>query len=197
MLTLDQLLLPSKDILADRIKQVLDDERVEVRAGGTGTFAALGLRMMAGSLAGHVEKLLEISIGDVLAGAWNTSGTLRTHLEKSANAPGKEFFLQLAEHKITSEHHPYISVMKDGVEVRQVPFEVDLELVLQGAVLRLMDGAIQEVQVGRVKGKGSVKCWGATVVAKEIQPVAIPGTLKIAGTRAAAWMPAGRAKRAS
>ena len=122
---------------------------------------------------------------------------VREHLEKSAHSTGKEVFLQLAEHKVVSTHRPHVSLMKDGAEIARVEFEVAIELALQGAGLRLLDGAIQDVQTGRVKGKGTVKCFGAVIVEKEIQPKATPGTLKIAGTRAASWMPDRPVRRAS
>ena len=58
---------------------------------------------------------------------------------------------------------------------RKVPFEASIELVLQGVVLRLRDGAVQDIQTGRVKGKAVLKCFGAVVLRKEIEPTAIPG----------------------
>jgi hypothetical protein len=90
-----------------------------------------------------------------------------------------------------------VALMKDGTEIARVEFEASIELVLQGAVLRILDGAIQDVQTGRVKGKGVVKCLGAIIVQKEIEQTAIPGTLKISGTRAAAWVPSRPVRRAS
>ena len=36
--------------------------------------------------------------------------------------------------------------MKDGHELARLPFSVSVEIVLQGAVLRILDGASQEIQ---------------------------------------------------
>ena len=197
MLPLVDLLMPDEQELTERIKDALAKRHQAVVVGGTDTFAAFGLRALSGAVGRSLKSMLQIDLSDIFVTAWNKSGTLRQHLEKSAHSPGKEIFLQLAEHKIASTHRPHVSLMKDGAEIARVEFEAVLELVLQGAVLRLLDGAIQDVQTGKVKGKGSVKCFGAVIVEKEIQPTAIPGTLKISGTRAASWVPSRPARRAS
>jgi len=150
-----------------------------VKAGGIGRLPMLGWQMLPGAVARHLAGLLDIGLGDILVGAWNTSHALGQQLEKSAKSPGKDIFLQLAEHKITSKHEPYLALLKDGQEVGRLPFSVSVELVLQGAVLRIRDGAIQEIQTGRIKGKGTVKCGGAILVEKELQPISVPGTLPV------------------
>jgi hypothetical protein len=197
VLPLVDLIMPNEEEATERIREAMSRRHLAIAAGGTETLAAFGLRAMAGAVARNLKPLLQIDLADIFVAAWNKSGTLRQHLEKSAHSPGKEIFLQLAEHKIVSTHHPHVSLMKDGAEIARVEFEVAIELMLQGAVLRLLDGAIQDVQTGRVKGKGTVKCFGAVIVEKEIQQTAIPGTLKIAGTRAASWMPDRPVRRAS
>ena len=197
MLPLVDLIMADEEEVTERIREAMSRRHLTIAAGGTETLAAFGLRAMSGALARNLKPLLQIDLADIFVAAWNKSGTLRQHLDKSAHSPGKEIFLQLAEHKIVSTHRPHVSLMKDGAELTRVEFEVAIELGLQGAVLRLLDGAIQDVQTGRVKGKGTVKCFGAVIVEKEIQPTAIPGTVKIAGTRAASWMPDRPVRRAS
>jgi len=197
VLPLVDLLLPDEEELSERLKEAMAKKNLAIATTGTETLAAFGLRAMSGALARNLKSVLQIDLSDIFVTAWNKSGTLRQHLEKSAHSPGKEIFLQLAEHKIASTHRPHVALMKDGAEIARIEFEAAIELVLQGAVLRLLDGAIQDVQTGRVKGKGWVKCFGAVIVEKEIQPHAIPGTLKISGTKAASWMPERPVRRAS
>ncbi|MET1082368.1 MAG: hypothetical protein ABWY12_04840, partial [Burkholderiales bacterium] len=74
---------------------------------------------------------------------------------------------------------------------------LSLELVLQGAVLRIRDGEIKEIETSRIKGKGSLKCAGATLIDKELQPISLPGTLTV-GLKVATPSPApDRLSRAS
>src|SRR4029453_297844 len=153
--------MPNEEEATERIREAMSRRHLAIGAGGTEPRAAFGRRAMAGAVARSLKPLLQIDLADIFVAAWNKSGTLRQHLEKSAHSPGKEIFLQLAEHKIVSTHRPHVSLMKDGAEIARVEFEAAIELVLQGAVLRLLDGAIQDVQTGRVKGKGVGKCLGA------------------------------------
>jgi hypothetical protein len=178
MVTLSQFFLPAPD-LSTRMADALADEGVVVQAGGIGQFSKSGWRLLSGAAARQLAGLLDIGFVDVLVGAWNKSYALGQQLDKSANSPGKDFFLQLAEHKVTSKHEPYLALLKDGQEIGRLPFSVSLELVLQGAVLRIRDGAIQEVETGRIKGKGTVKCGGAILIEKEMQPISVPGTLAV------------------
>jgi hypothetical protein len=179
VLTLSSLLLPPEAELAASITRALDDDGVSMAAGGGPHLSVSAFRLMAGALAQQLPGLLNIGLADVFVGAWNKSVAVRQQIDKSAKAPGKDQFLQLAEHKITSTHKPYVALMKGGRELARVPFEVSVEIVMQGAMLRILDGAIQEIQTGRVKGKGTVKCAGAILVDKEIQPVQIPGTIAV------------------
>jgi len=195
MPTISSLLLPPEAELGVRIKKALDDEGLAVSAGGGPSLSMSGLRLMSGTLARHLAGVLDIGLADVLVGAWNKAFAVRQQIEKSAKSPGKELFLQLAEHKITSAHKPYVALMKDGQELGRLPFSVSVEIVLQGAVLRILDGAIQEIQTGRVKGKGIVKCGGAILVEKEIEPVEIPGTISVPPARTVSALFHARAER--
>jgi hypothetical protein len=181
MVTLSQFFLPAPD-LATRMADALADEGVVVQAGGVKAphiFGGPGWRMLSSAAVQHIAGLLDISFVNVLVGAWNKSFAVGQQIEKSLKSPGKDLFLQLAEHKITSKHEPHLALLKDGQEIGRLPFSVSLELVLQGAVLRIRDGEIKEIETSRVKGKGSLKCAGATLIDKELQPISLPGTLAV------------------
>ena len=189
------LFMPDEEVLAASIKEALAKRHLSLTTGES--LPAFGVGAISQSLARHVRALFPNDVAQLFLAAWNNSVTLRQYLEKSAQSPGKEMFLQLSEHRIESKHEPHVALMKDGAEIAKVPFEASIELVLQGVVLRLRDGAVQEIQTGRVKGKAVLKCFGALVLRKEIDPTAIPGTIRIEGTRAAEWMPARPVRRAS
>ena len=46
-------------------------------------------------------------------------------------------------------------------------------------MLRIRDGAVREVQMGQIKGKGAVKLAGATLIEKQLSPVKVPGTFEV------------------
>jgi hypothetical protein len=196
MVTLNELLLPAADDLTDRIKEALASNGIGIEGGGVKN-PILGWRMMPAAIARHLPALLDIGFGDILVGAWNKSFALRQQIEKSLKTPGKEIFVQLSEHKITSTHKPYIALMKNGQEIGRLPFTVSIEIILQGAVVRILDGAVQEIQTGKVKGKGTVKCFEAILAQKELTGVSIPGTIQVSGTAASTFFSPRSTRRAS
>ena len=183
MLPLVDLFLPDEEVLEASIKDALAKKGLSLTTDGS--LASFGAGALAKSLGPQVRALFPNDITQVFLGAWNNSVTLRQYLDRSAQSPGKESFLQLSEHKIVSNHQPHVALMKDGVEIGKIPFDASIELVLQGVVLRLRDGKVQDVQTGRVKGKAVLKCFGAVILRKEIEQMAIPGTIRIEPPRAA------------
>jgi len=179
MPTLNDFFLPSEAEVARRLAKALADGTIGATVGGVAGPSALAWRMLPRVVAGHLGQLLDIGIGDILVGAWNKSRTLRQYLSKSAQSPGKETFLELAEHKVTSKHTPHVALLRNGQEVARLPFSVDVEIALQGAVLKILDGAIKEIQAGQVKGKGSVRCGGALLVERQLQPLKLPVTMPV------------------
>ena len=176
MVTLNQFFLDGHADLTAQIKTALAEQHLDVTGGSGGMLA---WRMMPKAIASQLSSLLNIGFDDILVGAWNKSYALRQQLQKSAKSPEKDFFLELVEHTIKSTRDPYIALLKNGQEVGRLPFSISVELVLQGAVLRIRDGAVREVQVGRVKCKGVVELAGATLIKKELAPVNVPGTFEV------------------
>lgn len=173
MITVSQFLLPTPATLAAAMAEAIAEEGVGAQAG------LPGLRMLPGAAARHLAGMLDISMLDVFLGAWTKAHALRKQLQKSAASPGKDFFLQLAEHEIASKHEPYLALVKDGQELGRVTFSVSLEIVIQAAMLRIRDGSIQEIEVGRVKGKGAVKCGKVKILEKEFASISMPGSIAI------------------
>ena len=178
MMSLSQFLLPTPTALADVMADALAKEGIGLQPG------LPGLGMLPGAVARHLADMLDISMLDVFLGAWTKAYALRKELEKSVSAPGKDFFLQLAEHEIASKHEPYLALLKDGAEIGRLKFSVSLEIVVQAAMLRIRDGAIQEIEAGRVKGKGTVKCGRVKILEKALEPISLPGSIAV-GPRAA------------
>jgi hypothetical protein len=178
MMTLSQLLLPAPADLSARVADALADENVVLQGGGI-AFPAGGWRLLPAAVGRHLAGLLDVGILDILVGGWNKSHELGAQLEKSRSSPDKDFFLPLAEHKIASKHHPYLALHKDGQEIGRLPFTVSLELVLQGAVLRIRNGTIHDAESGQIKGKGSIRCGGAIIVEKDLKAISLPGTMPV------------------
>ncbi len=180
MMTLDDLFGFATMDLSSRIKSALPDGAFCVKVRGIENLAISRWQAFPTMAAQHLGKLFDIGMGDILAGAWNKARSIRQSLEKSKKSPGKEILLELAEHKITSKHEPSLAILRNGVQVASLKFFLNLELTIQGAVLRILDGEIRGMQVGQIKGKGTLKAGSAILVEKELGPVEIPGTMALA-----------------
>jgi hypothetical protein len=178
MVTLNQFFLEGRTDLTAQIKRAIASGEAAGKSEGA---SLLKWPMMPKAIAGELAALLSIPLEDILATAWNKGYALRKQLQKSAATPDKDLFLSLVEHKITSKHEPYIALLKNGQEAGRITFTVSVELVLQGAVLRLRDGKVREVQTGQIKAKGHVKLYGATLIEKELAPINVPGTFEVGG----------------
>jgi len=176
MVSLSEFFLDGQTDLTGHIRRALAKKDV---AGHAGAAAMLTWRLMPEAIGEQLAVLLNIPLSDILRGAWNKGYALRQQLQKSAKTPDKDLFVQLVEHKVTSTHEPYVALLRNGQEVGRLTFTISVELVLQGAVLRIRDGKVREVQTGQIKGKGSVKLYGATVIEKELAPINVPGTFEI------------------
>ena len=98
MLPLVDLFMPDEEVLAASIKEALAKRHLSLTTGES--LPAFGVGAVSQSLARHVRALFPNDVAQLFLGAWNNSVTLRQYLEKSAQSPGKEMFLQLSEHKI-------------------------------------------------------------------------------------------------
>jgi len=176
MVSLSEFFLDGHTDLTGTIRRALAKKDV---AGHAGAAAMLSWRLMPEAIAEQLAVLLNIPLSDILRNAWNKGYALRQELQKSAKTPDKDLFLQLVEHKVTSTHEPYVALLRNGQEVGRLTFSISVELVLQGAVLRLRDGRVREVQAGKIKSKGSVKLYGATLIEKELTTLTVPGTFEV------------------
>jgi hypothetical protein len=143
--------------------------------GGAADVRMLKWPVFSSAVSRHIGELLDVGIPDVLANAWNKSAALREHFEKSRQSPGESFLLPLAEHTIESEHTPSIEVLKNGKPVAKLVFTARVALTVEGAVLRIQNGEIRDIQTGQVRGSGTLKCGGAVLVEKETQAIPLPG----------------------
>jgi hypothetical protein len=181
MKTLNEFFLPRPADFSERLTRALDDrdalEPFDEKVPSSKI--SVMLRMMPGKVEEYLHEMLQVDLVDVLAGGWNKAREIRKQLEKSASAPGKDFFVQLAEHKISSAHRPVLELSTAGKKVARLPFPTSLELELRGIVLHIRDGAIQRVQTGRLLGKGVVKCGKAVLVERELKTIDMVGSFDL------------------
>jgi hypothetical protein len=129
------------------------------------------------SICEKVLDLLDVSLIDVLVGAWAKHREIMKQLRASATDPTRTLLVHLGRHSITSNHRPSIEVRLEGHVVADVAFPVEVEFELSALVLILRGGTVREIRTGEIKGKGTVKLEHAVIMKRELAPIRLPGTI--------------------
>ncbi len=132
----------------------------------------------APELTEKVDDLLNIKVPGILIEGWKKEEDLQKTLKESSASPDETFYLELFEHTIKSEHHPYIEIMIKGVSVKKIEFLVSISFNLKGIVLKIKEGVIKEIQAGNCEIEGEFDYQDLTLAKKKLSPIKLPGTIQ-------------------
>jgi hypothetical protein len=115
---------------------------------------ALGLvaqttREAAGDqVAAVADGVLALDLGDLVVAGWRKQGQLAAAAERTAANPGTSELVELATHRVSSVHHPYVELLVNDVRVTTVTFELDLEFEVKALVATVRDGHLVSLHSG-------------------------------------------------
>lgn len=119
-----------------------------------------------------IGELFNIPLPDLLVASWKKADALQGLLDESRKNPEQVMFLELAEHVLRSEYHPYIEIRVAGVPLpKKIEFTVRLSAGLKGVILRIKGGAIAEIQMGSCEVEGKVQYAELTIADKKVGPI--------------------------
>ncbi|MFQ5708657.1 MAG: hypothetical protein ACE5HO_14475 [bacterium] len=127
----------------------------------------------------QVHDLLDIDLATILARAWSQHRALQDYLDQKKYPPGESVLVPLLEHTIISEHAPSLEPTINDLPLGEITFNVNLELKLQGAVLKIQDGKIKQFSIGSCQGKGSVKYAEFPILEQESSEWPLGGTIDL------------------
>ena len=123
-------------------------------------------------LASKVGELFNVQLPDLLILSWKKATQLQEALEESRRSPEQVIVLNLAEHVITNEYHPYIEIRIAGVpSPKKIEFTVQIVTTLKGINLKIQAGTITEIQAGSCDFEGKVKDQDLTLAEKKAGPL--------------------------
>ena len=140
---------------------------------------ALDGNVLTDQVAGKVLELLDVTLGDVFAGLWNTYRTLKQYTDREKYPPDKTVIAALAKHSVRSHYEPYIDVSLNGQPIGRLTCEVDLEITLEALQLEIKDARIMRVLGGTYSGKGTIAMGGAVLVETPFPSRPLPGALDL------------------
>jgi hypothetical protein len=127
-------------------------------------------------LASKIVELFDVELPDLFVSSWKKVGELKEVLEESRKSPEEVIVLDLTEHEITNEYHPYIEIRIAGMPLpKKIEFKVQIATALKGINLKIQAGKITEIQAGSCDFEGKVKYEDLTIAAKKVGPIELPG----------------------
>lgn len=180
-LTLSQFFsLQDKEVSPDRLSAIESGEQVSAVKGLVlKQTKGVGWGVIKDEIFKKLGDLLEIGIPDILVAAWNKYQILLKYLDREKYPPNESFLVPLAEHCITSEHHPYVEILVNDQPVGKIGFDITVALTLEGIILKIQDGKIKEIFTSTCKGKGTISCENKVILEKKSESVPLPGTIDL------------------
>lgn len=164
-----------QDAMASNTRELGVGELVGKAVGG---LAAAGRDAVCDEVGRAADSLLELDISDVLATAWRKHADLRAAGRRTVENLGSEEIVELATHKITSTHRPYVDVFVDDVEITKVELELTLTFVLHGVLAVVWRGWLVKLRAGTCDVTAELTCEGVRL-ARRSTSFSVPGTIRV------------------
>ncbi len=147
--------------------------------------AVTGRRLSAGvhkalqhELSAAGANLLDLDVVDILVCAWKKHFDLVAAARRTTMVPGSSEVVELATHRVTSVHRPYIDLVMEDVRVGRVQLELQLIFVVRGLLAVVRDGALVAVRGGDCNVKASLAIEGLPVASRE-KTFDLPGRVNL------------------
>ena len=177
--TLQDVFLPSVNgqerLSADQVKHI--------EAGLRKEFHGVTWTASMPDVISKIGELLDIPISEVFVDSWKKALAIQKALDDSKAAPRDVLYVDLAEHTISSTHHPYISVHIARLPPKDIKLTVVVSFVLTGFTLTIQRGEIQNIRTGSCEVEGTLEFLGVQIK-KNPQRFDLPGAISIRGDAA-------------
>ena len=132
-------------------------------------------------LASKITELFNVELPELFVSSWKKVKELQEALEESKQSPDEVIVLELTEHEITNEYHPYIEIRIAGMPLpKKIEFKVQVATALKGINLKIQAGKITEIQAGSCNFEGKLKYQDLTLAEKKVGPIELLGVSTIA-----------------
>jgi hypothetical protein len=123
-------------------------------------------------VASKISELFNVEMPELFVSSWKKAKELQEALEESKESPDEVIVLELTEHEITNEYHPYIEIRIAGMPLpKKIEFKVQIVTALKGINLKIQAGTITEIQAGSCDFEGKIKYEDLTIAEKKLGPI--------------------------
>jgi hypothetical protein len=136
--------------------------------------------------------LLNINLVDLLLEGWRQYRDLTSAAQRTLASPGRSEVVRLAEHRVTAEQQPQVSVLVNGQQATTIRFRVSIVLDISALLATIKAGLLVAVHAGRCDISVTLAIDDVEVATKQAR-LELPGAIECTpGIRllSAVWYPA-------
>jgi len=126
-----------------------------------------------------IGELLDIKVLSIFISSWKKSEEIKKILDESVASPDEKFEINLSEHKIESDHKPYIEVMFKNMSLYKIEFDLNLSFTLHGFILKIQNGNIYGIDPGVCNAQGTLSWEKIKLLEKKLEPIKLPGAIHL------------------
>jgi hypothetical protein len=132
----------------------------------------------AEKVAGTLDTLLAVSLGEVVATAFNAYRRYGEYADEKRYPHGKDYEVEEGKFSIESEHTPHVELKVTGLPPQRLEFPVTLALEFSAARLVIRDGKFMALKAGSCIASGKVCCEKVQLFERPSAPVKLPGEIR-------------------
>jgi hypothetical protein len=125
-------------------------------------------REAAGSqIATVAHELLDLDLGELVVAGWRTHAALAAAAERTKANPGSSEVVDLATHRITLVHRPYVELLLNDVHIATVRFELRVEFLVRALVATVRHGHVAALGFGACDVTATLAAEGVQLVKQQ------------------------------
>ena len=133
-----------------------------------GAVSPAGRTVVQRELASAVTGLLNQDVGGVLMSGWRKHRALLAAAHATRADPSAREVVQLATHRVSTTHRPYVDVVVNGVTVTAVHFDVELALDVEAVVGTVHRARLIDIHSGQCVASANLACGGRTLITRQV-----------------------------
>jgi hypothetical protein len=141
------------------------------RSGPAGVLAMLspdGQADLYAQASAAVAGLLNLDALDVLVGGWRKHRALVAAAQRTQAQPGTTERVELASHRITTTHRPYLDINLNGATVAKVHVDLELTLDVETVVATVSGARLVGIEGGRCTVTAGLGCENVPLVSRQL-----------------------------
>lgn len=149
---------------------------------------ALVREVAAGKAADAAAQLLDVSLIEVLIGAWREHEQLTAAARRSLRAPGSTQLPGLLTFQVSATQNPYIDILVDHRRVTRIQLTLALDYEVRALLPEVRAGVLTAVRYGHCEVTASLAIDGQPVASQSME-FELPGAISLG--RGLRLLPAG------